>query len=101
MSRATKLLAKRETLAQLADIEKVAIGLRGRTGPAGGADFFGLHAKMKSTINQRFPNDFCDQTISLGLGAGEIRTLETLKLLSFWSLYRHFKDFKAFEFLKP
>ena len=43
----------------------------------GGADFFGFACQ-----NQRFPNDFYDQTISQGLGAGEAPNL---------------RDFKAFE----
>ena len=72
---------RKETLAQIADIEKVATGLRGLSGPAGGADFFGFACQ-----NQRFPNDFYDQTISQGLGAGGAP---------------NFRDFKAFEFLEP
>ena len=56
-------------------------GLRGLSGPAGGADFFGFACQ-----NQRFPNDFYDQTISQGLGAGGAP---------------NFRDFKAFEFPEP
>ena len=57
------------------------LGLRGPSGPAGGADFFGFACQ-----NQRFPNDFCDQTISQGLGAGGAP---------------NFRDFKAFELSLP
>ena len=48
--RATKLLARKETLAQPADIEKIATGLRGLSGPAGGADFLDLHAKINDFL---------------------------------------------------
>ena len=42
---------RKETLAQIADIEKVTIGLRGQGGPAGGADSFGfLHAKINDFL---------------------------------------------------
>ena len=60
---------------QLAGAEKATPGLRGLSGPAGGADFLGF-AMAKIAI----PNDFVG-TISLDLG--ELPSLETLELLSY------------------
>ena len=77
LPRATKLLARKDTLAQLADLETVATGLRGPSGPAGGADFLDLHAKIYD-----FLTIF---TIEPYPWAWELPTLETLKLLSFSS----------------
>ena len=61
---------------QVAGTEKAPPGLRGLSGPAGGADFLDLHAKIAIF----YSNDFVG-VISLGLG--ELPTLETLELLSY------------------